>query len=63
MVRRCVIQAGTRTAGAERTLYEGMMPLADTRIELAPGSAEILFTRFQAASDDLVAYAKPIEVP
>ncbi len=35
-------------------LFEGSMPLADTNISIASGS--ILFTRFQAASDDLVIF-------
>jgi Tol biopolymer transport system component len=35
-------------------LFEGSMPLADTNISIAGGS--ILFTRFQAASDDLVIF-------
>jgi Tol biopolymer transport system component/DNA-binding winged helix-turn-helix (wHTH) protein len=35
-------------------LFEGSMPLADTNISMAGGS--ILFTRFQAASDDLVIF-------
>jgi Tol biopolymer transport system component/DNA-binding winged helix-turn-helix (wHTH) protein len=35
-------------------MFEGSMPLADTNISIANGN--ILFTRFQAASDDLVIF-------
>ncbi len=40
----------------ERVLYEGPMPLADTSIGVGIKSGLIVFTRLQAASDDLVIF-------
>ena len=45
-----------RLLGEETVLYEGSMPLADTEISLSPRTGAILFTRFDAASDDLVIF-------
>ena len=45
-----------RLLGEETVLYEGSMPLADTEISISPQTGAILFTRFDAASDDLVIF-------
>jgi len=41
-------------SGTESVLYERAMPLSDTEISVFPITGEILFTRFDAASDNLV---------
>ena len=43
-------------SGATEQLYEGEMPVADTTLSVNPQTGALLFTRFQAASDDLVIY-------
>ncbi len=43
-------------SGEEISLYNGPMPLADTALSVAGLTGEVLFTRFQAASDDLVIF-------
>lgn len=42
--------------GGEVSLYQGPMPLADTTMSVATATGERLFTRYQAASDDLVIF-------
>jgi len=44
------------SSGAETILFEGPMPLADTSIDIGSRTGAILFTRFQAASDDLLIF-------
>jgi Tol biopolymer transport system component/DNA-binding winged helix-turn-helix (wHTH) protein len=46
--------------GEEVELFEGSMPLADTSIRIAADSGGVLFTRFRAASDDLVIFEQAI---
>lgn len=49
-------------SGAETVVFEGPMPLADTAISIEPGSGRILFTRYDAASDDLVVFDRALGV-
>jgi len=42
--------------GDETILYEGPIPLNDTAIDIGSRSGTVLFTRFQAASDDLLLF-------
>jgi Tol biopolymer transport system component/DNA-binding winged helix-turn-helix (wHTH) protein len=43
--------------GDEALLYAGPMPIADTSLSFDAASNRLLFTRYQAASDDLVTFA------
>jgi Tol biopolymer transport system component/DNA-binding winged helix-turn-helix (wHTH) protein len=47
-----------RSGGAMELLYEGPMPIADMNLSIGTVSGEILFTRFQTSSDDLVLYER-----
>ncbi len=49
----------TRT---ETTVYEGPMPLIDTSIDIGARTGAVLFTRHQAASDDLTLFEHKFEV-
>ena len=50
------------TSGEEAVLYEGPMPLADTAIDVGSVTGAVLFTRFQAASDDLLIFEQNFAV-
>jgi Tol biopolymer transport system component len=41
----------------ETLLFEGNMPIADTRLSIDPVTGAILLTRYQASSDDLVVFS------
>jgi hypothetical protein len=43
-------------SGVTEQLFEGEMPVADTTLSVNPITGALLFTRFQAASDDLTVY-------
>jgi Tol biopolymer transport system component/DNA-binding winged helix-turn-helix (wHTH) protein len=43
-------------SGAEVSLYNGPMPMADTPLSVSKTTGDLLFTRFQASSDDLVIF-------
>jgi Tol biopolymer transport system component/DNA-binding winged helix-turn-helix (wHTH) protein len=45
------------TNGDEKLLYTGPMPVADTTLSYDVVTKQLLFTRYQAASDDLVTFA------
>lgn len=42
--------------GTVDVIFEGRMPLADNTLSIDPATGRLLFTRFQAASDDLVSF-------
>lgn len=43
-------------SGQLTELYSGLMPLADTNISVGRASGDIVFTRYQSSSDDLVLF-------
>ena len=43
-------------SGSEVSLYNGPMPMADTPLSVSETTGDLLFTRFQASSDDLVIF-------
>jgi len=48
-------------ARTETTLYKGPMPLNDTSIDIGGRTGAVLFTRYQAASDDLAIFEHKFE--
>jgi len=50
-------------SGDETVIFQGRMPLADTTVSVNRANGQVLFSRYQAASDNLVTFDRPFAVP